>query len=240
MGLNRLRAVVDVTRRTPLHPQWLLATENAMAQRIGSMAPGRVLDIGCATRWVEKVLAPGSQYVGIDYDVTGKRLYCAVPDVFADAAALPIGDACVDAVVLLEVLEHLRRPREALREIARVLRPGGRLFLSMPFLYPVHDAPHDFQRYTRYGLSRELEEVGLRVEELSASLGSAETAGLIASLAMGGMAAETLRQRSLALAFLPLIAVLIPVVNVLAFLLGKLMPAWPAVTVGYSLVATKP
>lgn len=227
-------------RRTPLHPQWLLGAQSVMALRLESIAGGRVLDIGCADRWVERRLRPSCEYIGLDYLATGKEMYGAHPDLFADASRLPLQGASVDTVVLLEVLEHLRDPRDALHEIARVLQPQGQLLLTMPFLYPIHDAPHDYQRYTIHGLTREIEAVGLRVDEVKPSLGSAETAGLIACLALGGMALKAMQRRSAAMLFIPLMAVAVPIVNVVAWLGGQLLPSWTAISVGYLLTAHKP
>ena len=74
-------------------------------------------------------------------------------DVQADAHALPFADAAFDNVVAIETFEHLREPRRAVAEIARVLKPGGRVLLSTRFCYPIHDAPHDYFRFTRFGLA---------------------------------------------------------------------------------------
>lgn len=234
------RRMMSLFRRTPLHPQWLLGSRNAMAPRLDTIATGLVLDIGCADRWVEKQLHPGARYLGLDYLVTGKGMYGARPDIFADASQLPLADGSVDTVVILEVLEHLRSPRAALREIARVLRPRGRLLLTVPFLYPIHDAPHDYQRYTIHGLMREVEVAGLNVEQAGPSLGSSETAGLIACIAIGGMAGQAMERRKLSVLLLPLLALAIPIVNLLAWLGGRLLPTWPTLTAGYQLVASKP
>jgi SAM-dependent methyltransferase len=238
MFAETLRRTLRHLRRTPLHPQWLIGSNDAVGGWIAEFARGRVLDIGCADRWVERRLPYGSEYIGLDYLATGKYMYHARPDLFADASQLPLADASVDTVVMLEVMEHLHQPREALREIARVLRPDGRLLLSMPFLYPLHDAPHDYQRLTMHGLIRDVEEAGLRVDTLTPTLGSSETAGLIACLAIGGMAMSAARQRSIALVFLPLVFAAIPVINLLAWLGGRLMPSWNAVTAGYRLTAS--
>jgi SAM-dependent methyltransferase len=167
-------------------------------------------------------------------------MYRARPDLFADAAYLPVADSSADTVVILEVLEHLRFPGDALREIARVLRPGGRLLLTMPFLYPVHDAPHDYQRYTVHGLIREMENAGLDVENVQPSLASSETAGLIANLALSGMGLAAIQRRSPAVLLLPLIALAIPAINISSCLLGRLLPSWPAIAAGYILTASKP
>jgi SAM-dependent methyltransferase len=74
------------------------------------------------------------------------------PDVTADAAALPFANGAADAVIMCEVLEHLREPRDAIGEAHRVLRDGGILCGSVPFLFPVHADPYDFYRYTEQGL----------------------------------------------------------------------------------------
>jgi SAM-dependent methyltransferase len=69
-------------------------------------------------------------------------------DVLGDARHLPCRTTAFDAVVCSEVLEHIVRPCAVLREIHRVLKPGGRLLASVPFLHQIHGEPHDFGRYT--------------------------------------------------------------------------------------------
>lgn len=234
-----LRRTLALLRHTPLHPQWLLGARNGAASLVAADARGVVLDIGCGDRWVEKCLPPGCAYIGLDYLVTGRDMYGSRPDVYGDASVLPIADDSVDTVVILDVVEHLARPREALGEIVRVLRPDGRLLLTMPFLYPIHDAPHDYQRFTVHGLLRELESVGLRAERITPSMGSAETAGLVSCLAVGGMAVQALQKRRPGMLLLPLLVLAIPLINVLAWASGRLLPSWSSVTAGYQLVATK-
>ncbi|WP_395684301.1 class I SAM-dependent methyltransferase [Dokdonella sp.] len=237
MNVRKLAAKV---RRTPLHPQWLLGGEAIAGGWVRDQAHGRVLDVGCASRWIERWLEPGCSYVGLDYPATGRDLYRARPDLFADASELPLQDATFDTVVLLEVLEHLRRPCEALREAARVVRPQGTVLLSLPFLYPVHDAPHDYQRLTIHGLIRDVEAAGLRVERVTPTLGSADTAGLMTSLALGGAVAKIIEQGDLRLVLLPLLALAIPLVNCTAWIAARVLPSWDAMTAGYRLSATRP
>lgn len=236
----RLRRWLKTLRRTPLHPQWLLGGETSTVKWIHRHARGHVLDIGCPNRWTEAHLTEGCHYIGLDYLATGGALYGAHPDIFADASRLPLPDASIDTVLLLEVLEHLHQPAQALSEIARVLRPGGQLLLTVPFLYPVHDAPHDYQRYTCHGLTREMEAVGLVAAKPTASLGCAETAGLLLSLALGGMLSRAIAEKRVSVVLLPLIAIAIPTVNLTCWLLGKSLPNWPALTAGYRITATRP
>lgn len=75
-------------------------------------------------------------------------------------------DGSFDVVLLSDVLEHIREPALLISEISRILRPGGRLLLNVPFLYQVHEAPHDYYRYTRYALEQFATQSGLEVVEL--------------------------------------------------------------------------
>lgn len=77
------------------------------------------------------------------------------PDIVADAHALPFPDASYEVVICSEVLEHVKDPAQVLRELRRVLVPGGLLLLSTRFLFPIHEAPDDRWRFTQYNL-REL------------------------------------------------------------------------------------
>jgi SAM-dependent methyltransferase len=72
--------------------------------------------------------------------------------VIGDAQALGIADDSFDVVLCTEVLEHLPEPQRAVDEMFRVLRPGGLLLLTTRFIFPIHDAPHDYFRFTKYGL----------------------------------------------------------------------------------------
>jgi hypothetical protein len=110
----------------------------------------------------------------------------------------------------------------------------------MPFLYPIHDAPYDFQRYTRHGLLREVESVGLGVRSITASRHACEAAGLLAAIACGGVAVAAVEQRRLSLILVPLLLATVPVINLVAWAAARLLPDWPALTSGYRVIASKP
>ncbi len=85
------------------------------------------------------------------------------PDVVSDGGHIPFATGTIDTVVCLETLEHVDDPLQVTRELARVLHPSGVLFLSVPFLYRLHDAPNDFWRFTQYQVERMLRQAGLEI-----------------------------------------------------------------------------
>jgi len=90
---------------------------------------------------------------------------------FADQ--LPFRAGSFDTVLCTEVLEHVTNAERACAELFRVLRPGGHLLVTVPYLYPTHEAPYDFRRFTHYGLRSLLERHGLEVVSLDAKGGPA-------------------------------------------------------------------
>lgn len=88
-------------------------------------------------------------------------------DIIADVQDMTeIGDGSFDVVLCTQVLEHVPRPWDAVAEIARVLRPGGAALVSVPHLSAIHEAPHDYFRFTEYGIRSLADDCGLEVEEL--------------------------------------------------------------------------
>ena len=79
---------------------------------------------------------------------------------------LPLPDAEYDTVLLTDVLEHIHSPESLWKEIARVMKPGGKLILGVPFLYPIHEAPHDYFRYTEHTLRFYCERGGMKMISL--------------------------------------------------------------------------
>lgn len=125
---------------------------------------GEVLDVGCGTMPYRSRIA-ATRYVGLDYDTPEKRA-AKVADVLYDGGRFPFADASFDGVLCTQVLEHVFTPEAFLGEIARVLRPGGVLVLTVPFVWDEHEQPHDFGRYSSFGLRALLERNGLEVTRL--------------------------------------------------------------------------
>jgi SAM-dependent methyltransferase len=196
-------------RYWPIHPQWLLATsgERDDLRDALSRMHGSVLDIGCTDRRLAALLPESCHYVGLDYPPTASGMYGTRPDVFSDARTLPFAEASIDGVILKDVLEHVEGPEEALREIARILGNGGKLVLWMPYLYPIHDAPYDFQRYTEHGLASYLGKHGLDVVGIKPVLRPVETAALLTALALADAAEQIILRRKSFVVLLPLLAI---------------------------------
>lgn len=113
-------------------------------------------DIGCGSKPFSEFLKDKvSAHIGVDID---DGFYDSSHiDVIGSAYEVPVEDNVADALVSSQVIEHLNRPVDAIQEMARLLKPQGILFLSFPFLYPIHAAPHDHMRYTEHYINEILE-----------------------------------------------------------------------------------
>jgi len=125
-----------------------------------------VLDVGCG----EKPYADsfqGARYVGLNYGVDD-----ASPDIVGDAQELPFRSNCADIVFSTQVIEHVPHPEKLVREAFRVLRPGEILLLTGPFYWPLHEEPHDYYRFTRYGFEYLLVSSGFEVMSIRGDAGA--------------------------------------------------------------------
>lgn len=166
--MNRIRAIWERERFDPgwlgllVNPFYHSRRELVRALRVlGPALTGEVLDVGCG-RKPYRPLVPATRYVGLDVDTPVTRALGAA-DVFYDGGRLPFPDASFDGVLCSEVFEHVFTPAEFLGEIHRVLRPGGALLLTVPFAWDEHEQPHDFARYTSFGLRAVLERAGFAI-----------------------------------------------------------------------------
>ncbi len=103
------------------------------------------------TSGVRLNLGSGARRIGegiLNVDITK---YVGV-DIVADVTCLPFEDDSVDQIICDQVLEHVQNPSAAVAEMHRVLRSGGYAYVSVPFMYPFHASPSDFQRFTHIGL----------------------------------------------------------------------------------------
>lgn len=137
-------------------------------------ARGKLLDLGCGKvplffvyrdHVVDNVCVDwassmhGSEHLDHECDLT---------------ATLPFPDAAFDTILLSDVLEHIPEPQRLWNEITRLLAPGGKLIMNVPFFYWLHEQPHDYYRYTQFALRRFVQGSGMRLIQLDALGGAPE------------------------------------------------------------------
>jgi SAM-dependent methyltransferase len=140
--------------------------ERAVAEFARSLPAGaRVLDAGAGEGNYKSHFAT-QRYVGLDLGVGDTGWDYSRLDVVGDLTALPFRGGVFDASLNVATLEHVRDPLRVLSEIARTLSPGGKLLLIVPHEWEEHQQPHDYFRYTRYGLDHLLRSAGFGAFEI--------------------------------------------------------------------------
>ncbi len=143
-------------------------SRKGLVDNVRQLAPGitgDVLDFGCGSKPYEELFTGARSYVGVDIAVSGHDHGDSRIDYFYDGKVLPFADDSFDAVVAFEVFEHVFNIDEVLAEIGRVLKPGGKLLLSIPFAWEEHEQPYDFARYTSFGIRHVLDKAGYETME---------------------------------------------------------------------------
>jgi SAM-dependent methyltransferase len=166
--------------RASRDPREVATSSRLMADRIGRFysaalpkyASGHVLDLGCGKA---PLLGLYRQYSKSETLVDWGNSMHENPhlDAIADLnEPLELESEKFDTVLLSDVLEHIKRPSQLMSEIFRVMAPGGALIMNTPFMYWLHEQPHDYYRYTEHALTELITSAGLEVVEL-APLGGA-------------------------------------------------------------------
>jgi SAM-dependent methyltransferase len=169
MGLNG----VFLALRCTLGNLGTFVVRSAILEALKKALPlfsGILLDVGCGDMpYKSFVLRRPSQvtrYLGLDLE--SSPLYQNKPDLFWNGRKIPLPESSVDCAMATEVFEHCPNPEVVLRELWRVLKPGGLLFFTVPFLWPLHDVPYDEYRYTPFSLERHLINSGFQQISLKA------------------------------------------------------------------------
>ncbi len=135
---------------------------------------GKLLDIGCGKMPYKsfiKMNSSVSEYVGLDIETAIEYDPAVKPDYTWDGISMPFDDETFDSLMATEVLEHCPEPSIILKEVYRVLKPNCVFFFTTPFLWNLHEVPHDEYRFTPFSLDRHLRSVGFREIDISASGG---------------------------------------------------------------------
>ena len=130
-------------------------------KKTAKLFSGTVLDVGCGYMPYREIVlsSPGvKKYIGLDLE--RNNIYKNKPDLTWDGKTIPLRDNSVRCAMATELFEHCPEPEAVMKEIFRVLSPSGILFFTVPYLWPLHDVPHDQYRYTPFSLERHLTNAG--------------------------------------------------------------------------------
>lgn len=168
-----IKLLKTIYRRQMFFPGWLGMMVNpfyfarkGLAWHISELAghiTGKTLDAGCGSKPYAH-LYHSDEYVGLEIDSPQSRSLNKA-DCYYDGNRFPFADEIFDSMVSNEVFEHVFNPGQFLNEVSRVLKPGGVILLTMPFVWDEHEQPHDFARYTSFGIKSLLEKHGFEVIE---------------------------------------------------------------------------
>jgi len=194
-------------------------------QEFGVHVQGLSINIGAGGDVADLLDRAGLKPLSIDLDRARQ------PDLVSDVENLSaLGDDSVDAVICIEVLEHVRHPHLAVQELYRVMKPGAVLIGSTPYLLGIHDQPADYFRYTRHGLEMLFADFEpLRLRERNGYFAA------VAVLLHRRFVVGSARERRIALWLSP---ILIAMTYLLA-LIDRAIPATDGTT-GYFFVYKKP
>ncbi len=235
-----VKRLLDRIKLTPLHPQWHIYKDNYRSiRKLSGYVHGHVLDIGCGGSEIRKYIDDRCDYIPLDYYQTAVDWYQSRPEVYGDAQALPFSDRSLDTVFLLDVLEHVEGTDRCMAEIHRVLTDTGCVIIQVPFVYPLHDAPRDYFRWSRHGLAALLGRHDMIIIHETYKGTAFETAFMLLNIALCKAVLTWWQQRNPA----AILALLLPPVvlanNMLASLLSWLGPAEHLMPWGCRVVARK-
>ena len=203
---------------------------------VEEMAPclaGHLLDVGCGGKPYRRLFNVDA-YVGLDMDSAQARQR-GIADCFYDGRRFPFDSDSFDSILCTQVMEHVFTPDEFLAEIVRVLKPGGKLLLTVPFIWDEHEQPHDFARYSSFGLAAMLSRHGLRItrhQKLEAD------ASVLFQLANAYLYKVLLpRSRFVSL---PVTLAFVPLLNLSGLAARRLLPSNPDLFLDHAILAEKP
>ena len=133
----------------------------AAIQNYSTSLHGVLLDVGCGTKPYRSLFTV-DKYIGLDIDSDSSRIR-GIADYFYDGTIFPFPDEIFDSILCNQVLEHVFNPDYFLSEIYRVMKPGAKMLLTVPFVWDEHEQPCDYARYSTFGLKSLLERNSFRI-----------------------------------------------------------------------------
>jgi len=130
--------------------------------KFSPMVKGKILDLGCGSK-PYKELFEYTKYIGIDTANSGHPHQDSAVDIYYDGQEMPFEDNSFDAIICFQVIEHISNIDFTLSECKRVLKKGGLLLITAPLLWPEHERPYDFRRWTSIGLKEHMQQANFEI-----------------------------------------------------------------------------
>lgn len=203
----------------------------ALAKVSGSIN-GRLLDVDCGSKPYQSIFNVDT-YRGLDLDTSISRDR-GVADDFYDGTRFPYQNSCFDPALCNQVLEHVFNPNEFLSEINRVLKPEGKLLLTVPFVWDEHEQPHDYARYSSFGLKALLEKNKFEIIRHSKLAADATVLFQLINAYLYKVIKNWPR-----LANLLFTITIIAMINIFGVLAGKILPSNPDLFLDHIVLAEK-
>lgn len=203
----------------------------AVAPLMANACRGLVLDAGAGRgAWRSVILRTADGYEGLDMATRGGK----APDWTGDLTAMPEVPAHrFDSIVCHQVLEHVKDPLAAARELARVLKPGGLAIVSVPHLARRHELPHDYYRFTPEGLRHVMESAGFEVKAI-------KPYGGCLSFLHHQVSSLLLLPASIVPVFGDVLAAAMTPISILIGMIDRLIDPWSLAPAGVAIVAKTP
>jgi SAM-dependent methyltransferase len=175
---------------------------------------GKMLDVGCGSKPYQKHFDV-TEYIGLEIEGQNKRA-----ERYYDGKIFPFSDDEFDGILISQVLEHVFSPDKFLAEVNRVLKDGGALLVTVPFVWDEHEQPFDYARYSSFGLCHLLESHGFEIIEKRKSM---EDIRVIFQM-INAYLYKTTRTRSARLNMLVTLVLMAPF-NLLGEVLARILPS---------------
>jgi SAM-dependent methyltransferase len=162
----------------------------ALFKSVRELAPalkGKLLDVGCGSKPYRNLFTV-DEYIGMEIESTQYKETKTDIDVFYDGNTFPFPDHTFDSILCNQVLEHVFNPEHFLNEIQRVLKPGGQILLTVPFVWDEHEQPWDYARYSSFALKHLFEQHGF---EMLQQIKTVNNVGVIYQLINGYLYKKT-------------------------------------------------
>ena len=235
-----LAKLKDLLKDSFFHPRYLAQRQLLnLIESEGNQLTGKLLDVGCGRKPYQSLLNCITEYIGLDVPSSMHGLDNV--NVVGTSMALPFMGDCFDSILCTEVLEHVPEPVVALKEMARVTKPGGLLLLTAPLSEQLHEEPYDFYRYTRYGLLYILQKSGWHVLNIKTrggawlELGYRFSSFLYTTIGAKRTPSGGLKPRIL---IGPLVVLICALVQATSWVLNKIWES-DLSTIGYGILARK-